>query len=115
MMVAGTSSKWVGKGSRPKLRASSQARSIESRNRSISVSAMLATPDMQPRRGTSCGCPGLRSSCASLAPGHPQEVPLRVLACRNSIFLGKELAQRRVNLFLVRDGDGGEFLVVHFF
>src|SRR5437667_11955522 len=44
MMVAGTSSKCVGKGSSPNLRASSQAQSIASRSRSISLSAIQQAP-----------------------------------------------------------------------
>src|SRR5947209_19181924 len=92
-MVAGTNSKCVGKGSSPNLRASSHAQSIESRTRSISLSAI---------RGSF-----VENSHEQLQGDESRPT----LSGRDRVAQGKELAQRGINLFLIRNGHGSKFLI----
>src|SRR5437660_10263607 len=87
MIEAGTSSKWVGNGSSPNLRASSQAQSIASRNRSISLD------------------------------GDESIVAIRnllTLLGGNRLTLSEEFSQRGIHFFFIGDGYGGKLLVGDF-
>src|SRR3712207_567695 len=91
--LAGTISKWMGNGSRSVDSPSAQMSSIACRSSWISLIGVW-----------------MLSGMAGAVPAERSFLPLG----GDRLPDGEELAQRRVHVFLVLDGDGHEFVVVNF-
>src|SRR6266516_4458683 len=130
MMVAGTSSKCVGKGSSPNLRASSQAQSIASRSRSISLSAIQQAPSRVEiksfqfhhsliHRNSLCFC-DINFQCGDAphisfterpSPHGTRFYRPSQSADGEGVTLGEELPQSGIHFLFIRDSHGDELFV----